>query len=97
MIATIEAYEPTTLELIDANVSHYASEYTDDDVLEFFSDEDDALAICFECIASQSAGNIVGLHDGNRVVEFGKFDHQKAGRIDTSTITAFFKILSLHL
>ena len=95
--STIERYEPTTLEIIDATVNHYASEYTDTDVLEFFSDEDDTLAIRFECIGSQSAGNIVGLQDGNRIVEFGKFDHQKACRIDTSHITAFFKILELYL
>jgi len=92
-----EAEELTTLQLLDSNVGHYVSEYTDTDVLEFFSDEDNTLAICFECIGSQSAGNIVGLQDGNRVVEFGKFDHQTVSRIDTSHITAFFKILSLYV
>jgi hypothetical protein len=89
--------EPTTLELLDGNVVNFTSEYTDTDVLEFFSDEDDTLAICFECIGSQSAGNIVGLQEGNRVVEFGKFDHQTVSRIDTSHIAAFFKILELYL
>jgi len=92
-----EAEKLTTLQLLDSNVGHYVSEYTDTDVLEFFSDEDNTLAIRFECIGSQSAGNIVGLQDGNRIVEFGKFDHQKACRIDTSHITAFFKILELYL
>jgi hypothetical protein len=92
-----ETKELTTLQLLDSNVGYYVSKYTDTDVLEFFSNEDNALAICFECIGSQSAGNIVGLNDGNRIVEFGKFDHQTVSRIYTSHITAFFEILGLYL
>lgn len=89
--------EQTTLDLLDSNITHYNRDFLEHDVLEFISDNNDALSIMFECIGSESAGNIVGLHDGERVIEFCKFDRQKIEKIRTGHITAFFKILELCL
>jgi len=89
--------EPTTLEVLKNNLAEFISEYVDTDVIEFRNLPFDEIAICFECIGSESAGNIVGLNDGERVIEFGKFDHSLAEKITPEYLNSFFKILELYL